>query len=187
PGWQVIFTLPGSGASATLAGGSTVRTGNDGQASVTATANQMAGSYAVQVTASDRPERLRASASVSFSLTNLPGPASSLEISGSPQSTQAGTQFPQPLVVTVKDAGGNALSNLSVTLGVLSSGATASLAPAGPYTTDSSGRVSVNATANMTTGSYNITATVGSLSSSFLLTNLAIPPGSLTITEGSPQ
>jgi hypothetical protein len=158
-GWQVTFTPPNSGASATFSGGNTVLTGNDGQTSILATANQVAGSYTVQVTASDRPERLRSAASLSFSLTNLSGPPAALETSGTPQRTQAGSQFPQPLLVTVKDAGGNLLGNVNVTFTVPLSGASASLSP-GPYTTDSSGQVSVTATANATTGSYGITAAV---------------------------
>jgi uncharacterized protein (TIGR03437 family) len=186
-GWQVTFTPPNSGASATFSGGNTVLTGNDGQTSILATANQIAGSYTVQVTASDRPEPLRSAASLSFSLTNLPGPPAALEISGTPQRTQAGSQFAQPLLVTVKDAGANLLGNVSVTFTVPSSDASASLS-SGPHTTDSSGQVSVTATANATTGSYGITAAVtGGLSASFQMTNLAVPPGSLTIAGGSPQ
>jgi uncharacterized protein (TIGR03437 family) len=186
-GWQVTFTPPNSGASATFSGGNTVLTGNDGQTSILATANQIAGSYTVQVTASDRPEPLRSTASLSFSLTNLPGPPAALEISGTPQRTQAGSQFAQPLLVTVKDAGANLLGNVSVTFTVPSSDASASLS-SGPHTTDSSGQVSVTATANATTGSYGITAAVtGGLSASFQMTNLAVPPGSLTIAGGSPQ
>ena len=186
-GWQVTFTPPNSGASSAFSGGNTVVTGADGQASILATANQVAGSYSVQVAASNQPQRLRSNPSASFSLTNLPGPPAALEISGTPQRTQAGSQFPQPLLLTVKDAGGNLLSNVSVTFTVPSSGASASLSP-GPYMTDNSGQVSVTATANATTGSYSITAAVtGGLSGSFQMTNLAVPPGSLTIAGGSAQ
>jgi uncharacterized protein (TIGR03437 family) len=186
PGWQVTFTPPGTGASATFVGANTISTDSFGQASIVATANQVAGAYSVQVTASNQPQPLKSNASASFSLTNLPGPPASLQTSGSPQSAQAGSPFPQPLVVTVKDAGGNPLSNVSITFTVPSSGASASLSP-GPYMTDSSGRASVTASANGTTGTYSITATVGGLSDSFLMMNLAVPPGSLTITGGSPQ
>jgi uncharacterized protein (TIGR03437 family) len=189
-GWQVTFTPPNSGASATFSGGNTVLTGSDGQTSIPATANQIAGSYTVQVTASDRPERLRSTPSVSFSLTNLPGPPATLETSGTQQTAQAGSQFTQPLLVTVKDAGGNPIAGASVTFTLpSSSGASASLSPPGPaYMTNSSGQVSVIATANATTGSYSITASVtGGLFASFQMTNLAVPPGSLTITGGSPQ
>jgi len=186
-GWQVTFTLPVSGASATFVSGNTVLTDSSGQASIVPTANQIAGGFIMLVTASNQPERLRSNPSVTFSLTNLPGPPATIGTSGTPQSAQAGSQFPQPLVVTVKDIGGNPVSNVGVTFTVPSSGASANL-PSGPYVTDSSGQVSVTATANTTTGSYGITAAVaGGLTGSFLMTNLAVPPGSLTITGGSPQ
>ena len=63
PGVSVTFAAPASGASATLTGSPAV-TAADGQASVTATANGIAGSYIVSATASG------ASVAASFSLTN---------------------------------------------------------------------------------------------------------------------
>src|SRR5262249_17770454 len=42
-------------------------------------------------------------------------------------------------------------------------------------------------TANMTVGSYNVTATAGALTANFSLTNLPGPPASITATQGTPQ
>lgn len=188
-GWQVIFGGPSTGPSASFSPTSTAVTAANGQASITATANAVAGSYSVAVTASERPQRLASTAATSFSLTNLAGPPSSVEAtSGRLQSAQVGTQFSEPLVVTVRDVGGNVLPNIAVTLTVPSSGASATLAPAGPYTTDASGRVTVNAIANAVNGSFSATASVAGIeSASFPLTNLQAPPGTLTISRGSPQ
>lgn len=189
PNWQITFAGPTSGASLVFSPSATVRTGDNGQASVNGTANQVAGSYQVQVVASPKPEGLRTRQFVPFTLTNQAGPPADVQATGgSVQSTQAGTPFPLPLIVTVRDSAGNALSNVDVTLTVPTSGASAVLTPSGPYRTDVSGRVSVNAVANAVTGSFSVTATVtGAESVPFQLANLAVPPGSLTITRGSEQ
>ena len=189
PNWQVTFAVPSSGASAALFPNATVRTTLDGLATITATANQVSGSYEVAVTASAKPEALRSTQAVTFRLTNRPGqPADLRATSGSSQSAQVGTAFPLPLVVTVRDSSGNLLSNVDVSLGVPASGASAVLAPAGPYKTDASGNVTVTAVANATVGSYNTTASVsGAGSVAFALTNAAVPPGSLSLTQGSGQ
>lgn len=189
PNWQITFAGPATGATAVFSPLDTVRTGDNGQASVNATANQIAGSYAVQVTASVRPERLRSTELVPFTLTNQPGSPTNVQATGgAAQSAQIGTPFPLPLVVTVRDSGGNAVSNVDVTFTVPTTGASATLSPVGPYKTDTSGRVTVNATANTVLGGFNATATVSGAGSAFFpLTNLAAPPGSLSILRGSDQ
>ena len=169
-GVSVTFTAPSSGASATL-NSSTVNTDANGQAQVTATANTIAGSYQVQVTSGSLT-------GVQFSLTNNPAAPAALQIvSGNNQNTTVNTTFGSPLVVEVRDQYGNPVPNVNVTFTAPSSGASALFGGNSTITvtTDANGQASVNADANTTAGSYNVTASVGSLSVNFALTNVAGP------------
>jgi ELWxxDGT repeat protein len=169
-GVSVTFTAPSSGASATLSS-STVNTDANGQAQVTATANTIAGSYQVQVTSGSLT-------GVQFSLTNNPAAPAALQIvSGNNQNTTVNTTFGSPLVVEVRDQYGNPVPNVNVTFTAPSSGASALFGGNSTITvtTDANGQASVNADANTTAGSYNVTASVGSLSVNFALTNVAGP------------
>jgi hypothetical protein len=100
------------------------------------------------------------------------GAATSLTISGgSPQHTPVSTPFAAPLRVTATDGLGNPVAGVSVTFTPPGSGASATVV-GGPATTDASGVASVTATANGTTGSYNVVASTGTLPTvSFALTN----------------
>jgi uncharacterized protein (TIGR03437 family) len=194
PGQAVTFSAPGAGASAVLSGSTfstTVNTGSNGQASVPATANQVAGTYPVTATIDSISQTVRAVSPVQFSLTNLPGAAATIQ-GGFSQIAQVGTQFALPLVATVLDSANNPVPGVTVTFSVpAQSGPSATLAPTGPYTTDTSGKVTVNATANSLAGSYSVIASIainGSTASTpFVLTNTAAHPGTLTITGGSGQ
>jgi len=99
--------------------------------------------------------------------------------SGSGQSTYETAAFANPLAAVVKDTSGNRLQGVQVTFTAPSSGAGA-LFSNGTATivanTDATGTATVTLTADATAGSYNVTATVGSLSASFSLTNLASWP-----------
>jgi uncharacterized protein (TIGR03437 family) len=191
PGQAVTFSAPDTGASAVLSG-STVPTGSDGQASLMATANQVAGAYAVTATINSNSQPPPTTPQVQFSLTNLPGPAATIQAtSGTPQSADVGTQFAMSLVVTVTDSAGNGVPGVSVTFSIpAQSGPSATLTPAGLYTTNAAGKVTVTATANGLVGIYNVAASISvngaTQSASFLLENTAGIPGTLTIT-GSPQ
>jgi uncharacterized repeat protein (TIGR01451 family) len=123
-----------------------------------------------------------------FQLTVLPGTAAVISISGgSGQSAAVGTAFAGPLQALVKNSGGNAVPNASVTFTAPSSGASATFANGlASYTTatNSSGiATSLTLTANATAGSYSVTAAVAGVTAtaSFSLTNLKGP--FLTITE----
>ena len=83
----VTFAAPTSGASATLSS-STVVTGADGQASVTATADTVAGSYAVTASVSG------VTTPASFGLTNLP--PITMSPAGAPPAT-AGVAYSLPI------------------------------------------------------------------------------------------
>ena len=99
----VAFASPASGASAVLAG-SPATTNGSGLATVTATANATAGSYAVTASVAG------VSAPASFSLTNNPGTPATIAVSGASQSAAIGTAFASPLVALVSDSGGSPLN-----------------------------------------------------------------------------
>jgi len=170
-GLPVTFSYPSTGASASLSSTSAT-TDASGIASITATANSVLGTYTVTATLGPL--------SATFSLTNALGAAAALTLSGTPQSTRAGTVFQQPLQAIVKDAGGSALSGVTVTFSAPASGASATLSALSAVT-DSSGIAKVTATANSTVGSYVVTATAGAASGSFSLNNQGPSTATLTV------
>ncbi len=182
PGIVVTFTPPASGATATLSS-LTATTNASGVASVTATANATAGAYTVSAAAAGIPTP------VSFSLTNLAGPAASITATGgSTQSTLVTTAFGTALQVTVKDTNNNPVPNVTVTFGPPGSGATATLS-ALTAVTNAFGVASVTATANTLVGSYNLTGSVVGVptNATFALSNTAGAPSSIAATGGSSQ
>ncbi len=187
----VTFTGPGTGATATLAGGANTtvvaNTNTLGQASVPAKANTVAGGpYTVTATVSG------VSTPANFSLTNNTGtPATVTATSGTPQSASISTVFALPLVATVKDSGGNPVSGVTVTFTAPGTGASGTFAGGvNTAVTNSSGTATSAAfTANSTAGGpYMVTASAtGATSASFSLTNMAGTPASIVVTSGSPQ
>ena len=114
----------------------------------------------------------------SNTVTVNPAGAAILTASGvsTPQTAYVNTAFATPLTVTVTDSYGNPLSGQTVTFTPPANGASAALSPSGVCTAAVDGTCSVMATANGTTGSYNVTAAVSGLSSvSFALTNNPAP------------
>ena len=193
PGVAVTFTAPGSGASGTFAGGGTsavATTNASGMATSPAfTGNGTAGGYTITGAVAG------VGSPASFSLTNTAGPPASITAtSGSPQSAQITTAFAAPFVATVKDAGGNPASGVSVTFTAPGSGASGSFAGGGTtasVTTNASGvATSPVFTANGTAGGpYNITASVSGVSTpaSYAVTNTAGPPANISPTGGNGQ
>ena len=182
PGATVTFAAPGSGASATL-GASTATTSASGQASVSATANLVAGTYSVSASVSG------VATAASFTLTNTAGtPASIAASAGTPQSTTVGSAFATALLVTVTDSFGSAVPGATVTFAAPGAGASAALS-ATTATTNASGQASITATANMVAGAYAVTASVTGVSSpaSFSLTNVAGAATSIAATGGGGQ
>jgi uncharacterized repeat protein (TIGR01451 family) len=93
-------------------------------------------------------------------------------VSGTPQATTVSTAFAAPLVVgIVSVAPGEPVNGGQVTFTVPGAGASATLATS--PATIAGGQASVTATANATTGSYNVTAATsgGAASLQFALTN----------------
>src|SRR4029077_8530282 len=173
-GVTVTFTPPGTGASGSFAGGAnTAVTDSSGIATSAAfTANTFAGNYSVTATAPGL------ASPASFSLTNTAGAAGAITpTGGTPQSATVNTAFAAGLQAPVQDGNGNPVRGASVTFTAPGSG------PGGTFaggavtftaTTDSSGIATTPVfSANTIAGAYAVTATTGSLSASFSLTNLA--------------
>jgi PKD domain len=185
-GTSVTFTAAATGPSGTFAGGGntfTISTNSSGIAtSATFTANGAAGPYSVSASVPG------VAATASYSLTNTSGaPASIAATSGGSQSAQVNTAFAAPLVVTVKDAGGNPVSGATVTFTGPASGAGVATVTA---VTNASGVAPASVTANGTSGGpYNVSATVAGVATpaNFSLTNTAGAPGAITATSGGSQ
>jgi hypothetical protein len=191
PNASVTFTVTANaGASGTFPGASataTVPTNSAGVATAPVlTANGTLGSFTVSASvppvAAPNPQPTPAT----FNLTNNVGvPATIAMTSGSPQNTTEQTAFTNPLVVTVKDAGGNPVPSAVVTFSVPpSSGASASFTGGNTATTNPSGVATSNQViAGPIAGAYAVTAASGSATgASFALTNNVGPAASITVT-----
>jgi hypothetical protein len=125
----------------------------------------------------------------SFSLTNLAGtPASVTPTAGTPQSATVSTAFATALQATVKDAGGNLLSGVSVTFVAPASGASATFGGSATVTTNASGVATAPAlTANSQAGTYSVTASAAGVTTpaNFSLTNTAATTGGSGSLSGS--
>lgn len=145
-------------------------TGADGETSVQALSNTVAGDFTVTASIGIGPGQ-----SVSFDLVNVADDASQLLlVSGSGQTAALGDLFGMPLKVRVTDQFGNAVAGETVSFGAPASGASADLTtPADP--TDDDGETFVLATANGLPGGYVVTASADGFAASvdFGLTNIA--------------
>lgn len=185
-GVTVTFIAPGSGASGAFAGGvNTATTSASGVATSAAfTANATAGNYTVMASAAGVSTR------ASYALTNKAGAAASIVATGgTPQSATISSAFTNPLVATVTDSGGNPVSGVSVTFTAPSSGASGTFAGSVKTATTNASGVATAAqfTANATTGSYAVTASVSGVSAkaSFALTNTAATGNNKTLVPTS--
>lgn len=148
PGASVTFT----GTNVSFPSGATVVTDNNGDAQVLAQPTAV-GPITITATAAG------VTPSVSFSETATQVPASIAAVSGSGQRASAGTSFANPLVVIVKDAGGNPATGLTVTF----AGANVSFPAGATATTNSSGQASITAQPTAT-GNLTVTASVAGVS-----------------------
>ncbi|WP_421693946.1 beta strand repeat-containing protein [Aestuariivirga sp.] len=180
-GVTVQFTVPGSGASATLSAGSAV-TNASGIASVTATANGTAGTFNATATLASN------GATASFALTNV-NPASIAIDGGNNQQATITRDYATPLSVVVKDGSGTGIPGMTVTFTAPSSGASGTFTGSVTTitaTTDASGIAAVTIKANATAGAFNVSASVpGPSPVSFALTN--VNPASIAINGGGTQ
>jgi hypothetical protein len=144
-----------------------------GLVTATVAANSLApGTYTGQIVAIQNSGSEAMTIPVILTVAGNP-PATITATSGTPQTAPVNSAFANPLVVTVTDANGAAVSNAAVTFMAPSSGASGTFAGGvSMVATDSQGKAaSPIFTANGIVGSYTVTAMVGSLSASFSLTN----------------
>ncbi len=133
-GGVVKFTAPSSGASAVLSA-TRVTLNGSGKGSVTATANKVAGSYKVAVSAGG------ANAKANFELTNLPAHAAVV-----PSTTVPKAEVSFSLTAGALDALGNQASAYGGTAHFASSDTAALLPPDYPFTSTDGGPQTVTAT-----------------------------------------
>ena len=148
------------------------------------TANTVAGTYVVTASVAG------VATPASFAMTNKAGAASSITAaSGTPQSATVSTAFASPLVVTVKDASGNAVSGATITFAAPTTGASGTFAGNATTAVTNTSGVATSAvfTANATTGTYNVTAAVTGVTAkaSFALTNNAASGSNKTLVPTS--
>jgi hypothetical protein len=188
----VVFTAPSSGASGTFSNGTNTETDTTGSNGVvtssTFTANRTVGAVAITASVAG------VTATTTFSLTNTSGPPASISAtSGSLQSATIDTAFGAALVATVVDANQYPVSGVTVTFTVPAAGASAAFAngtTTDTETTNANGMAtSTTVTANGTTGSYSVAATVAGVATaaSFNLSNVAGALISIAATGGTPQ
>jgi large repetitive protein len=169
-GKPVTFTTNGTvgAANAAFTGNTTVNTDINGFATApTLTANTVTGSYSSIATSGLQ--------TANFALTNVAGPVASLAVvSGGGQSATVNAAFALPLTVVVKDAQANPISGVNVVFVAPVSGASALFSAAPTLPSNGSGHAtSAPLAANALPGSYNVTASVGAVSTNFSLANLA--------------
>ena len=183
-GVTVTFSVPGSGASSTIAGGNTAVTLANGLAtSGIVTANATAGSYNIGVSAPGTQ-------TAGFAMTNTAGAASVIQVtSGSPQTIGVTVAFGAPLVATVRDANNNPVSGATVTFAVPGSLASASITGGDTAVTGVNGQATSGVvTANATAGAYNIGASApGTNTVNFAMTNTAGAATTIALVSGSGQ
>jgi hypothetical protein len=186
PGATVNFSVtPVAGATATLSSASVV-TDSDGHVSVTATANNTAGSYTATASTPG------VVSSVTFRLTNTAStPANVFVVSGDNQDTPTSTAFDNDLVVGVTDALGNALPNVTVTFTAPSSGASLKFSNNNTTitaSTNASGTATVTVpTSNATIGAYSVTASVSGVATPATFSMANDGPQLVDVYTGSPQ
>jgi hypothetical protein len=185
PGVVVTYIPPTAGATAAISAG-TASTDSSGNASLTAAANSTLGTYNVMASVGG--------VSVNFVLTNGPTgtgpPASIATTTGTPQSQSVGKAFLTAMQVVVKDGQGNPLGGTSVTFSAPLTGASGTFANSATVsvTTNANGLATAPAfTANTVTGSYQVTATAGTVSTTFNLTNLPGTAAAMNILVGNNQ
>lgn len=182
PGISVTYSVPGSGASASVVP-NPATTDSNGIAHAVITANTIAGAYQISASVDGLPTPLV------FDLVNQAGPAATLgNSSGSGQSATAGVSFTSPLGLQVTDAFGNPVSGVEVTFTPPTNGASATFSP-NPAVSDANGNVQTSVTANTIAGTYEVLAEVSGVSPPmvFELTNLAGPAAGIGSLSGSGQ
>lgn len=178
-GQTVTFTVPGSGPSATFAGGKTSDTETTNTVGIATSAEpaagQAAGSYTVQATTSGLTP-------ADFSLANTAGaPAQLVTVDGNQQTATVGQPFAAPLRVQLVDRYGNPVQNVNITFTAPFSGPSATFAAAGSNSqiasTNSTGvAISSTVVAGAQAGAFTVMASASGVpADGFSLTDLPAP------------
>jgi len=178
-GVTVTFAAPTSGSSATVSA-TTVTTDANGNASVTAVANAVAGSYTITASVSG------VTPAASFALTNVSGVGANITFTQQPSNTAAGAIMAQPVVVRVTDNGGNPISG--VTISLTAQGGPGVLSGAAPVVTNTFGLATFSNLSIDKVGTYALQATDGTrltTSGSFVISPATA--SSITAVAGSGQ
>ncbi|MEZ0228266.1 MAG: Ig-like domain-containing protein, partial [Planctomycetota bacterium] len=172
----ITFAVTAGGGTVTPA---TMATNAQGQASSTLTLGRTAGANTVTATTTGLP-------AVTFTATGTPGPATVLAIaSGNNQTAVAGATLPNPLVVAVRDANNNPVSNVTITFAVTAGGGT--ITPA-TMATNAQGQASTSLKLGGTAGANTVTASATGLTTvSFSASGTAAPATQLVIASGNNQ
>jgi hypothetical protein len=181
PGVTVTFAAPGSGPSATFPDGPTAETDIDGLATVLVEANTAAGSYTVTATADG------VAGAVAVPLTNLPGAvAAVVAAGGGGQTGPVNSPFPLPLRARAVDAFGNGVPGVTVTFAGPAGGAGVLFPGGDVIVTDAAGFAEAPIRANVTAGSYTVTATAEGVfgAATFALTNTPGDPAVVRVVNG---
>lgn len=170
----VSVTLSLSGTGATLSGTLTGTSDSTGKITFSNLSVDKVGTYVLYANGTGYAQ----AQSTSFTITA--GSAKTIAIvSGSAQTTGIGAPFANPLVVLVTDAAGNPVPNATVQFAAPSSGASANFTSSytANATSASNGQATAPLSANVTTGSYSVTATsTGTNTVTFTLTNAIVAP-----------
>ena len=186
PGVAVTFAAPGSGASVTFSGSTTVTTDSSGVAAISVTANTQVGSFQVMATAPGT------AAPAVFDLTNVAGSVSHLTFVQQPSSAAAGAVIAPPVTLQLTDSIGNSVaqSGVAVTLTLNPAvGRSAGITGTTTIATNASGLASFADLSIAKAGAYQFTAVGTSLvsaqSSAFTIT--AGTASTVTAIAGTPQ
>jgi hypothetical protein len=176
-GVQVTFAVTGGGGTVEPAA---IATDATGHARATWTLGTAAGIHRLEARAGGL-----SGSPVAFEATGVPGASAALvRFSGDGQSAQVTTALPQPLVVRVTDAHGNAVSGASVTWSTSGSGS--SITPA-IATTDAAGEARGTWTLGVAAGAQTASASAAGTSVAFSAVAAPGPATALVRVSGDAQ
>jgi adhesin/invasin len=177
-GFMLSFTVSAGGGTISA---SNVTTDAQGRAQTVLTLGATAGTNEVTANAAGLT-----GSPITFSANGTAGtPATLARTSGNNQSGTAGGALAQPFVVTVTDAGGNAVAGHAVAFAVATGNGTLSTAST---TTNSTGRAETTLTLGPSAGTNTVSASSNGLTTvTFTATAQAQPPAAVAVATGANQ
>ena len=178
-GFAITFAVTAGGGTLST---TSVATNASGQSQTSLTLGAAAGANTVTATATGL-----GGSPVTFTETATAAAATQIAlISGNTQVGAAGSALANPLVVTVKDAGGNPVAGFSVTFAATGGGTLS----ASVVATNAQGQAQTSLTLGKTAGPNTVTATAAGLAGSpitFTATGNAGPAAKIALTSGNNQ